>query len=217
MLACVLTCLWLFATLWTIANQALLPWNSSSKSTWVGYHALLQGIFLTQGSNPHLLHPCIGRQVVYHQCHLGSLISGIFRSLICFELYGVRECFNFILLHVEFQFSQHHSLKRLFSPLYILASFVIDESTMCCASSQSCLTLCDPADCSSPGSSVPGDSPGKNTGVDCHALLLQGIFATQGLNGLPHCRQILYQLNHQGSPGGFISELSVLLHPFMCL
>ena len=30
--------------------------------------------------------------------------------------------------------------------------------------------------------------------------LLQGMFPTQGLNpGLPHCRQILYQLSHQGS------------------
>ena len=36
---------------------------------------------------------------------------------------------------------------------------------------QSCLTLCDPMDCSPPGSSVFGDSPGKNTGVGCHALL----------------------------------------------
>ena len=34
---------------------------------------------------------------------------------------------------------------------------------------------------SSPGSSVPGDSPGRNTGVGCHALL-QGIFLTQGWN-----------------------------------
>ena len=51
-----------------------------------------------------------------------------------------------------------------------------------------------------PGSSVHGGSPGKNTGVGCHALL-QGIFPTQGLNpGLPHCRQILYHLSHQGSP-----------------
>ena len=41
----------------------------------------------------------------------------------------------------------------------------------------------------------------KNTGVDCHAPL-QGFFPTQGLNpGLRHCRQILYQLNHKGSPG----------------
>ena len=36
---------------------------------------------------------------------------------------------------------------------------------------QSCLTLCDPIDCSPPGSSVHGDSPGKNAGVGCHALL----------------------------------------------
>ena len=41
---------------------------------------------------------------------------------------------------------------------------------------------------------------GKNAGVGCHCLL-QGIFLTQGLNlGLPHCRQILHCLSHQGSP-----------------
>ena len=46
----------------------------------------------------------------------------------------------------------------------------------------------------------PWDSPGQNTGVGCH-FLLQGIFSTQGSNpGLPHCRQTLYQLSHQGSP-----------------
>ena len=44
---------------------------------------------------------------------------------------------------------------------------------------QSFLTLCDPTECSAPGSSVHGDSPGKNTGEGCHALL-QGIFQTQG-------------------------------------
>ena len=45
----------------------------------------------------------------------------------------------------------------------------------------------------------PWNSPGKNTGVGCHALL-QGIFPTQVSNpGLPHCRQILYQLSHKGS------------------
>ena len=51
-------------------------------------------------------------------------------------------------------------------------------------------------DYSPPGSSVHGDSPSKNTGVGCHALL-QGIFSTQGLNpGPPHCKQILYSLSH---------------------
>ena len=46
----------------------------------------------------------------------------------------------------------------------------------------------------------PRDSPGKNTGAGNH-FLLQGIFPTQGSNsGLPHWRQILYHLSHQGSP-----------------
>ena len=69
-----------------------------------------------------------------------------------------------------------------------------------CLVTQSCPTLCNPIDCSLPGSSDHGDSPGKNTGVSCHACL-QGIFLTQELNqGLLHCRQIPYQLSNQGSP-----------------
>ena len=45
----------------------------------------------------------------------------------------------------------------------------------------------------------PWNSPGQNTGVAIS--LLQGIIPTQGLNpGLPHCRWILYQLSHKGSP-----------------
>ena len=44
-----------FVTPWTIAHQAPLAWDSPSKNTGVGCHFLLQGIFLTQGSNPRLL------------------------------------------------------------------------------------------------------------------------------------------------------------------
>ena len=44
-----------------------------------------------------------------------------------------------------------------------------------CLVAQSCPALCDPMDYSPPGSSIHGDSPGKNTGVGCHALL-QGIY-----------------------------------------
>ena len=51
-------------------------------------------------------------------------------------------------------------------------------------------------------------SPGKNTGVGCH-VLLQGIFLTQELNpGLPHCRWILYCLDHWGSLKKSISGLN---------
>ena len=51
----------------------------------------------------------------------------------------------------------------------------------------------------------PWNSPGQNTGVGSLSLL-QEIFPTQGLNpGLPHCRQILYQLSHKGSPSSCVS------------
>ena len=52
----------------------------------------------------------------------------------------------------------------------------------------------------------PWNSPGKNTGVGSHSLL-QRIFPTQGLNPvLPHCRQILQHLSHQGSPSNLIGH-----------
>ena len=53
----------------------------------------------------------------------------------------------------------------------------------------------------------PWNSPGQNTGEDSHSLL-QGIFPTQGSNpGLPYCREILYQLSHQGSPLEWVAVL----------
>ena len=55
---------------------------------------------------------------------------------------------------------------------------------------QLCLTICDHM----------GSFSGQNTGVGS-LLLFQGIFPTQGSNpGLPHCKQILFQLSHKGSP-----------------
>ena len=56
----------------------------------------------------------------------------IFRCLIYFEfifVYGVKKCSNFILLHGAVQFSQHHLLKTIFAPLYILTSFVKKTTT----------------------------------------------------------------------------------------
>ena len=70
----------------------------------------------------------------------------------------------------------------------------------CCLGTRSCPTLCDPMDCSPPGSSVHGDPPGKNTGVGCH-FLLQGIFLTQGSNlHLQHWHTDSLLLHHLGSP-----------------
>ena len=65
-----------------------------------------------------------------------------------------------------------------------IMSILLCVSRRMCLSAKSlrsCSTLCNPMDCSPPGSSVHGDSPDKNTGVGYHALL-QGIFPTQGSN-----------------------------------
>ena len=59
----------LFATPWTVPTRLLCPWNFPGKSTRVGCHFLLQGIFPTQGSNPGLLH-C--RQLLYCPSHQRS-------------------------------------------------------------------------------------------------------------------------------------------------
>ena len=65
-----LSCVRLFATLWAVACTRILhPWDFLGKSTGVGCHFLLQGIFSTQGSNPGLPH-C--RQKLYHLSHQGS-------------------------------------------------------------------------------------------------------------------------------------------------
>ena len=68
---------------------------------------------------------------------------------------------------------------------------------------QLCPALCNPVDYIY----SPWNSLGQNTGVDSleywsgQPYILQWIFPTQGSNpGLPHCRQILYQLSHKGSP-----------------
>ena len=76
------------------------------------------------------------------------------------------------------------------------------HSCVCAKSLPSCPTLCGPMDCSPPGFSVHGNSPGKNTGVGCPAHL-QGIFLTEGLNLCLLCLrhwQVLYHWRQLGSP-----------------
>ena len=65
---------------------------------------------------------------------------------------------------------------------------------------QSCLTLCEPMDCSLPASSVQGILQAKI--LEWVAFFLQGISLTQGLNPrLLDCRQVLYCLSPQGTVG----------------
>ena len=54
-------------------------------------------------------------------------------------------------------------------PMKASTAFIALHVAVLCLVVQSCPTLCNPMDCSLPGSSVHRDSPGKNTGVGCHA------------------------------------------------
>ena len=78
---------------------------------------------------------------------------------------------------------------------------------------QSCLTLCDPRDCSWPGSSVHV-IPGKNTGVGCH-FLLQGIFPTQGSN--PHLLCLLTWQVGSFPPAPPGKQVHVYIYTCACL
>ena len=92
---------------------------------------------------------------------------------------------SLLLILKRRDFSDELTLKFLFSVMLV---------------AQSCSTFCDPTSYSPTSLLCPCDSPGKNTGVDCHSLL-QRIFLTQGLNpGLFHCRQILYHLSYREDP-----------------
>ena len=93
----------LYLTLRDIMGQAPLPMGFPSKNTGVGCHVLLQGIFLTQGSNPRLIN----------------------------------------LLHWK---AGSLPLAPPGKPVYMYGGGGLVT--------QSCLTLCDPMDCSPPGSSV---------------------------------------------------------------
>ena len=118
--------------------------------------------------------------------------------------------FFYFIFSAPFSFSLCFPISQSFfvfflKPLWSVAENLLHTYTYSivyavCLVAQLCPTLCNPMDCSSPGSSVHGDSPGKYTEVSCYALL-QGIFPIQWSNsGLPKCRQILYCLSHQGSP-----------------
>ena len=75
----------------------------------------------------------------------------------------------------------------------VISSIIWKESE-----SESCLVVSDSL--WPHGLYRPWNSPGQNTRVGSFSLL-QRIFPTQGSNsGLPHCKWILYHLNHQGSP-----------------
>ena len=149
------------------------PWNSPSQNTWLCSLSSLQGNFPTQGLNSGLWH-C--RQILYQLSHKGSP--------------RILEWVQPIPSPVDLSDPEMEpgspALQVDSLPTELLGTkwsrSVVSDSLW------------------PHGLYSPWNSPGQNTGVGSLSLL-QRIFPTQGSNpGLPHCRQILYQLSHKGSP-----------------
>ena len=128
----------------------------------MGCHALLQGIFPTQGSNPHLL--CLP----YWQ-------TSTFPLVLLHLLHYISEKKNFtsiasFIFLIFFSDSQVHILSKnllLVSSkiLMLLRNNLGHPYIKMHLVTQSCPILCNPMDCSPPGSFVHEDSPGKYPGV----------------------------------------------------
>ena len=73
-----LSCVQLFAAPWTITYQRNLVWDFPGKSTGVGCHSLLQGIFPTQRLNPGLP---LCRQMLYHLSHREATVALMVKNL----------------------------------------------------------------------------------------------------------------------------------------
>ena len=77
---CVLSHVWLAVTPWTVAHQTPLPMRVSRQDYWSGCHFLLEGIFLTQSSNLHLL-LLMHQQVISLPQYQASLVAQMVKSL----------------------------------------------------------------------------------------------------------------------------------------
>ena len=160
-----LSCVWLFATPWTLACQVSLPLTiSQSLSKFMSIELVMPFNYLTP----------------FSFCPQSFLVSGSFPVNWLFTSGGQSIGASASVLPVNIQGWFPLDLIGLVSLPY--GKVKVKESEV----AQSCLILCDPMDCSLPGSSIQGIFPGKNTTVGCH-FLLQGIFPTQGSNpGLPY-------------------------------
>ena len=201
------SCVWLFATPWTVAPQASLSftisWSllklMSIETVMPSNHLilcspllLLHSIFPASGSFPVSQLFASGGQSLGDSASASALpmnIQGWFPL-------GLIYLFSLLSKGLSRGFSNTTVWKHQFfsaQPSLWFNSHICTwllEKPCICLVTQLCPTPCNLIDYSSPGSSVHGDSPGKNTGVSCHALL-QEIFPTQGSNpGLLHCRQI---------------------------
>ena len=109
-----------------------------------------------------------------------SLFYLLFSSSYSYHKAEIIEGVQYLLVIWSRKHSFYSLLTMKWLVFYCFKCRVTSRNKCVCAKFlQSCLTLCHPMDCSTWGSSVPGNSPGKNAGVGSH-FLLQGIFPIQG-------------------------------------
>ena len=106
----------------------------------------------------------------------------LFRLLLKYPLCPLPVCQAYLKLTCLFVILLHHllSICSLWDTVQIFFTVLYGDHkyvtyvyiVVLCLVTQSCLILCNPVGCGLPGSSVHGDSPGKNTGVGCHAVLV---------------------------------------------
>ena len=204
---------WLFVT----------PWNSPGQNTGVGSLSLLQRIFLTQGSNPGFPH-C--RWILYQLSHKGSprilewvaypfssgsswprnrtrvscIAGGFLTDWVISKAQKSHKTKLKKLLHINLLVKRKSVRKgmKFFFRQYFRNSKDMEKKNVKWSRSVMSDSL-RPHGLQPTTLLHPWDFPGENTGVGCH-FLVQRIFLTQRSNpGLPHCRQTLYRLSHQGS------------------
>ena len=126
--------------------------------------------------------PHLGRQFLKADAFLSKIIFMVVQEFSPSDERGCEACSifrnNFVKLHPGLQ---PHCLWSCPKERKI----TVDPKAVwvCLVTAHSCLTLWDSMDCSPPGSSAQWDSPGKNTGVGCHALL-QELLPIQGLKAV---------------------------------
>ena len=127
---------------------------------------LSSGSFIYSASVILLLIPS---SVCIHLCLFFSSSRPLVNISCIFSIIFPRSWIIFTIIILN-SFSERLPISACFSGV-LSCPFIWDMYLV----TQSCPSLCDPVDCSPPGFSVHADSPGKNTGVVCHALL-QGIY-----------------------------------------
>ena len=133
--------------------RLLCPWDSPGKNTGVGCCAHLQGIFPTQGSDPGLLLlTCTGRWVPYQQCHLGSpkQVLNTNKKWYTPTFHKLFQCLQVLARIRKYSLAGEwvHRFLKLFFKSFQFSSVA-----------QSCPTLCNPMNRSTPGLPVHHQLP----------------------------------------------------------